>query len=126
MTSSITARVGRLLSVSAVALAVSMSSAVADTATRAEIEYRINQEAPHWMIDAENHYLVATRLQLPRQEGDVGKACGGIFPVGSPRFNENRKSFKATLVLRDGDVLVMGITTFFMPLEKLLLDPICE
>ena len=101
---SITARVGRLLAASAAAILSSLSIAAADVPTRAEIEYQINQMAPHWMIDADNHHLVLVRLHLPRQDGDLGTACGAILPVGSPRFNEQKNSYWATLSMRDGIV----------------------
>lgn len=126
MNTSLIARAGQLLSASGLVLVASVVHAAADTPTRAEIEYQINQAAPLWMIDAENHHLSLTRLHLPRQEGDAGGACGAIRPVGSPRFIDQMNSYKATLIMLDGSVQVAAVTTFYMPVEKLLQDPLCD
>lgn len=126
MTSSITARVGRLLSASAAAFLASASIAAADVPTRGEVQYLVNQAAHYWLIDAENHLLTVERLRLPRGERDLGKACGAILKVGSPRLDTGMQSYTANLSIDDGDLRVTSVTGFFMPVEKLLNESICD
>ncbi|WP_102961533.1 hypothetical protein [Mangrovicella endophytica] len=110
----------------AIALASTMPGAHADLFTRAEAEFVINQAAPRWLLDADNHHLTVERLRLPRHEGEMGVACGPILPIGSPRINDGKQSYWSTLQLQDGKLIAGVIGGFYMPVGELLADSLCQ
>ncbi|WP_133122913.1 hypothetical protein [Zhengella mangrovi] len=102
------------------------SASQADMLEQFRAEMAVNAIAPRWMIDAENHHLTVLRMKAPTGN-EFGWVCGGIISIGSPRVRgEFFQSYKSGLDLRDGEIVAMDVTTFFMPVNELLATDTCK
>jgi hypothetical protein len=99
--------------------------ATADTISRLEVEIAVNDEAPRWVLDSDNHRLTVERLKAPR-EREIGFVCGAIVPIGSPRWPSRYQSYRAPLTLNHGQLFVAAVDPFYKPLSELLQDPLCN
>jgi hypothetical protein len=116
------------LTIIALALASQLDHATAQTHAfdREDVEMAVNAKAPLTVLDAENMRFTVERINMPRQERQLGFVCGRIIPIGSPRFGDTMNSYQALLFLRDGGLSAGPVTAFFKPLEELLEDKMCQ
>jgi hypothetical protein len=116
------------LNIIALALASQLDHATAQTQAfdRVDVEMAVNAKAPLTVLDAENMRFTVERINMPRQERQVGFVCGRIIPVGSPRFGDTMNSYHAFLFLRGGQLSAGPVAAFFKPLEERLQDKMCQ
>jgi hypothetical protein len=116
------------LTIIAIALASQLDRATAETPAfdRVDVEMAVNAKAPLTVLDAENMRFTVERINMPRQENQVGFVCGRIVSVGSPRFGDTMNSYQALLFLRDGGLSAGPVATFFKPIAELLQDEMCQ
>lgn len=107
------------------AACLTADSATAREISRAEAELAVRTGARYTVSDVDNHDLRIVRMKSPQNNGSAGYACGTIDPVGSPRVSNGVKSFHASLVMHDG-VLSAIVAGFYMPIEELLEQEICQ
>jgi hypothetical protein len=116
------------LSIIVLALASQLDCATAQTQAfnRVDAEMAVNAKAPLTVLDAENMRFTVERINMPRQESQVGFVCGRVIAIGSPRFGDTMHSYQALLFLRDGELSAGPVAAFFKPLEELLQDEMCQ
>ncbi|MRG54207.1 hypothetical protein GF108_01240 [Phyllobacterium sp. SYP-B3895] len=121
-------RTSTRLATIALALASQIDHATAQTHVfnRIDVEIAVNAKAPLTVLDAENMRFTVERINMPRQERQIGFVCGRIIPVGSPRFATSMKSYQAPLFLREGELSAGPVAAFFKPIDELLQDKICQ
>ncbi|RCW87579.1 hypothetical protein [Phyllobacterium bourgognense] len=116
------------LTIIALALASQLDHATAQPPAfdRVDVEMAVNAKAPITVLDAENMRFAVERINMPRQERQVGFVCGRIIPVDRPRFGDAMNSYQALLFLRYGQLSAGPVAAFFKPLEELLNDKMCQ
>lgn len=103
-----------------------LGSAQAEEFTRIDVLALINRDARNWMLSADEMRLDIETVRVPRASGEQGKVCGPIVPLRRNADPRAPRSYSATLWVQKGQLVVGGMSTFFMGIEELVTTDLCR
>ncbi len=101
------------------------SPAQAQEVTRLDVLALVNRDARNWLLNADDLRLDIETVRIPRAAGEQGKVCGPIVSLRRNADPRAPRSFSATLWIERGQLVVGGMSTFFMGIKELVASDGC-
>jgi hypothetical protein len=93
--------------------------------TRLDVLALVNRDARNWMSSADDVRLDIETVRIPRAAGEQGKVCGPIVSLRKNADPRAPSSYSATLWIERGQLVVGGMSTFFMGIKELVASDGC-
>ncbi|KRE09493.1 hypothetical protein ASE63_21095 [Bosea sp. Root381] len=103
-----------------------VGSAQAEEFTRMDVLALINRDVRNWTLNADEMRLDIETVRIPRASGEQGKVCGPIVSLRRTTDPRAPSSYAATLWIEKGQLVIGGMSPFFMNSEELVTTDLCR